>query len=508
MKQKKLFSAVISSILVMLLFSYQVYAADAVSFILETEPVETEPVVNADESNPANDTEIYSSNGSYDFAEDEPEAASEEESVVANTVLLISDRDKDFEAKNVVRFTLPPDLDFFIDPIDLVNNGTLFSPEYSISNYGSTDVILKIQDLVYHFSDNGSFLSCADFPDRETERYEKAIFMFLRPVFDENADYTSVNYYDASNYNMSDDDNGDNLDDDIDDVGSYDDIHDTDDYDDDIRGVSSHDDDIHDIDSYDDDIHDTGSYDDDIHDTGDDNLNDNFNDEMDHDGNPDTDNRDTNSYDEDNLNTDDHEDDDLDDDTIDADSHDDSYYARHYTGADAVYIEDLDYLITDQLRDDDLQIILRAADYDENGNFIALNPGSTFSFKFMGGIADGTSAPWLSDDVWLQMIYSFEVITPEYAGLLDEAEGEEFISGEETLEDEEILGAEADLEDEPSEDEEILEDERSNLESEDEAPDYDDLSDHEDTVDDESNAHDETLAFTILLPDAALPNED
>lgn len=106
----------------------------------------------------------------------------------------------------MIQVSLPASLDFFLDPYDLSGRGTLFSPEYSIINYSNVDIELELYDFAYSFSDNGSFLSCAEAPDREVKLYEKAVFMFVRqivkPRIDESgnlAESSDAQIFDRSN---------------------------------------------------------------------------------------------------------------------------------------------------------------------------------------------------------------------------------------------------------------------------------------------------------------------
>jgi hypothetical protein len=313
----------------------------------------------------------------------------EDEDEAANTVLLLSERDDDFVIEHVLNVSLPANLDYFVDPIDLAGYGTLFSPIFRISNHGLTDVALKIWDIAYNFSDNGSFLSYTELPDSEIERYEKAIFMLLRQVYED--DYVD---YDDSEFEYSD----------------YLDLH----------------------------------YDD-----------------PDYDAVP-----------------------------------------------EIIYDKDIEYLVTNQVRDEGFVVLLKAAEHDEDGNFIALNPGSTFGFELTGGIADGTSAPWLSGDVWLQMVYSFEIILPDEEELLDDEE-ELLDEEEELLDDEEELLDDGDVSDDDGfldDDDDAADDENAtttgdgiNTNDED---DVDGLS----TTSNESNSNNQS--YLLSLPDAALPDED
>ena len=96
-----------------------------------------------------------------------------------------------------------------------------------------------------------------------------------------------------------------------------------------------------------------------------------------------------------------------------------------------------DFIITDNAENAVFTLILSAAEYDEEGEFVELNEGSSFYFTIMGDVSIGNSAPWLSGDVWIEMLYSWDAIVPE-----EEIDEEEFDENE--LDEEELNGEDTD----------------------------------------------------------------
>gem|GEM_PF-2405031 len=182
-----------------------------------------------------------------------------------------------------IQVGIPTTIDFYLDPFNFGRNGTLFSPEYSIINYSNVDIELQIKDLMYTYSDNGTFLSLTEAPNRSESRDEKAVFMFLRhivhPLIDLNgelADLTVEQLYDHRND---------------------------------------------------------------------------------------------------------------------------------------------DFIITDNAEGEVLTIHLKAANYDDDGNFVSLNEDSVFLFTILGDIDIGSSAPWKSGDLKLSIVYSMEAVMPDFSEL-------------------------------------------------------------------------------------------
>ncbi|MCL2718590.1 MAG: hypothetical protein FWE14_07390 [Lachnospiraceae bacterium] len=74
-----------------------------------------------------------------------------------------------------------------------------------------------------------------------------------------------------------------------------------------------------------------------------------------------------------------------------------------------------DFIITDQTEGSILTIILKAANYDDNGNFLSLNEDSIFLFSIMGDITSGENEVWKSGDLKINMVYSWKALIPDNA---------------------------------------------------------------------------------------------
>ncbi len=252
----------------------------------------------------------------------------------------------------IARVVLPTTLDFYIDPMDLTGNGTLFSPEYAIINHSNVDIEFSITGLHYVFSEDGQFLSFAEPFDTRLEREENAVYMYLRQI-----DSTQFHFADSSPANT----------------------------DKDIQNFF-----------------------------------------------PDAENSEAKTQDF-YLDTETQE-------FLASEETQDYLTATISSTLSTIASDNIgqasavpDYIITDKNDGDPLTFVLKASNYDEDGNFVSLNQDSIFLFTLMGEASSGTSEPWKTGDMKINMVFNWETIEPEVPEEAEELEEQEELEEPEEL---------------------------------------------------------------------------
>lgn len=72
-----------------------------------------------------------------------------------------------------------------------------------------------------------------------------------------------------------------------------------------------------------------------------------------------------------------------------------------------------DFILTGAHKTTDYSIILKAANCDENGNFISYNPDSIFSFQLAGNITPNKELAWQPGDLSLKVSVKYTILTKQ-----------------------------------------------------------------------------------------------
>lgn len=75
--------------------------------------------------------------------------------------------------------------------------------------------------------------------------------------------------------------------------------------------------------------------------------------------------------------------------------------------------EDGDFILTGENKTTDYKVLLKAANYDENGEFVSFQPESIFSFYIAGSVTPNKDLIWNQGDISIKVIINYSVVPSE-----------------------------------------------------------------------------------------------